>query len=137
MNGSDVSVLLQALPYIRHHARATFVIKCGGEIARDPEALEHLATDVALPGDVVAKRRQPPVTRGTVAALGDDKGALPIGAAGEQETEHDPGGPAAGNATTGLHRVDRHLRSPAGRYSISAWQPAASVQAFRVAMKVR
>ena len=48
MNGSDVSILLQALPYIRHHARATFVIKCGGEIARDPEALEHLATDVAL-----------------------------------------------------------------------------------------
>ena len=48
MNGSDVGILLQALPYIRHHARATFVIKCGGEIARDPQALEHLATDVAL-----------------------------------------------------------------------------------------
>jgi len=48
MNGSDVATLLQALPYIRHHKGATFVVKCGGEIARDPEALRLLAEDTAL-----------------------------------------------------------------------------------------
>ncbi len=31
MDGNDVNVLLQALPYIRHHTGATFVVKCGGE----------------------------------------------------------------------------------------------------------
>ena len=34
MNGNEISTLLQALPYIRRHKGATFVIKCGGEIAR-------------------------------------------------------------------------------------------------------
>jgi len=44
----DVATLLQALPYIRRHKGATMVIKCGGEIARDPDALDRLARDVAL-----------------------------------------------------------------------------------------
>jgi acetylglutamate kinase len=48
MNGQDIETLLQALPYIRAHKGATFVIKCGGEIARDPEALDRLAADIAL-----------------------------------------------------------------------------------------
>jgi len=48
MNGQDVETLLQALPYIREHKGKTFVIKCGGEIARDPEALDRLAADIAL-----------------------------------------------------------------------------------------
>ena len=48
MNGKQVSTLLQALPYLRHHKGATFVIKCGGEIARDPDALDLLAQDIAL-----------------------------------------------------------------------------------------
>jgi len=48
MNGKEVETLLQALPYIRRHKGATFVVKCGGEIARDPGALAHLAADVAL-----------------------------------------------------------------------------------------
>jgi acetylglutamate kinase len=48
MNGQDVETLLQALPYIREHKGQTFVIKCGGEIARDPIALDNLAADLAL-----------------------------------------------------------------------------------------
>lgn len=48
MNGKDVETLLQALPYIRAHKGSTFVIKCGGEIARDEKALDHLAQDIAL-----------------------------------------------------------------------------------------
>lgn len=48
MKGEEIEVLLQALPYIRRHKGATFVLKCGGEVARDPAALEHLAKDVAL-----------------------------------------------------------------------------------------
>ena len=48
MNGNEVSTLLQALPYIRRHKGATFVIKCGGEIARDKTVLDLLAQDVAL-----------------------------------------------------------------------------------------
>jgi len=48
MTSKHVATLLQALPYFRRHKGATFVLKCGGEIARDPEALESLATDVAL-----------------------------------------------------------------------------------------
>ncbi|MFQ5845920.1 MAG: acetylglutamate kinase, partial [Planctomycetota bacterium] len=48
MNGKDVATLLEALPYLRRHRRSTFVVKCGGEIARDAEALDHLARDVAL-----------------------------------------------------------------------------------------
>jgi acetylglutamate kinase len=48
MNGQDVETLLQALPYIRLHKGSTFVIKCGGEIAGDPAALDRLAADIAL-----------------------------------------------------------------------------------------
>jgi len=48
MNGHDIETLLQALPYIRRHKGGTFIIKCGGEIARDPEALDCLAADIAL-----------------------------------------------------------------------------------------
>ena len=48
MNGQDVDILLQALPYMRLHKGATVVVKCGGEIARDAAAIDHLATDIAL-----------------------------------------------------------------------------------------
>ena len=48
MNGHDIQTLLQALPYIRRHKGATFVVKCGGEIARDKTTLDLLAQDVAL-----------------------------------------------------------------------------------------
>jgi len=48
VNGGDVRLLLQALPYIRRHKGATFVVKCGGAIARDAGALDLLAQDVAL-----------------------------------------------------------------------------------------
>ncbi|MHC4340306.1 MAG: acetylglutamate kinase [Planctomycetota bacterium] len=48
MEGKDVATLLQALPYLRAHKRATVVIKCGGEIARDAEARDNLAEDIAL-----------------------------------------------------------------------------------------
>jgi len=48
MNENGVEVLLEALPYLRRHKGATFVVKCGGEIARDREALGHLARDLAL-----------------------------------------------------------------------------------------
>lgn len=48
MNGTEVEILLQALPYMRQHKGATVVVKCGGEIARDKEVLGHLARDVAL-----------------------------------------------------------------------------------------
>jgi acetylglutamate kinase len=48
MNGSDVAILLQALPYMRTHKGATAIIKCGGEIARDEKARDELAVDIAL-----------------------------------------------------------------------------------------
>ncbi|MHC4955929.1 MAG: acetylglutamate kinase [Planctomycetota bacterium] len=48
MNGTEVEILLQALPYMRQHKGTSMVVKCGGEIARDAEALEHLARDIAL-----------------------------------------------------------------------------------------
>jgi len=48
MNETNVSTLLEALPYMRRHRGATFVVKCGGEIARDREALDLLAGDLAL-----------------------------------------------------------------------------------------
>jgi acetylglutamate kinase len=48
VNDEQIDTLLQALPYIRRHKGATFVIKCGGEIARDPQALDFLAQDIAL-----------------------------------------------------------------------------------------
>lgn len=52
MKEQDVSLLLQALPYIRLHKGATFIVKCGGEIARDPTALDLMARDLALCGHV-------------------------------------------------------------------------------------
>ncbi len=48
MNTNQIATLLQALPYMRRHKGATLVIKCGGEIARDPAVLEQLAGDIAL-----------------------------------------------------------------------------------------
>jgi len=48
MNGKEIEILLQALPYMRRHKGTTVVVKCGGEIAHDTEALQHLASDVAL-----------------------------------------------------------------------------------------
>ena len=48
MKGKDIATLLQALPYIRLHKGATFIVKCGGEVARDPQALDLLAQDLAL-----------------------------------------------------------------------------------------
>jgi acetylglutamate kinase len=48
MNGDRVSTLLEALPYFRRHKGAAFVVKCGGEIARDKQALDLLAGDLAL-----------------------------------------------------------------------------------------
>jgi acetylglutamate kinase len=44
----DVSVLLDALPYIRRYRDKVFVVKVGGEIARTPDALELFAKDVAM-----------------------------------------------------------------------------------------
>ena len=48
MKDHEIATLLQALPYIRRHKGATLVIKCGGEVARDSEALDLLAQDIAL-----------------------------------------------------------------------------------------
>jgi len=48
MNGTEVKTLLQALPYLRRMKGATLVVKCGGEVAREPAALQHLASDLAL-----------------------------------------------------------------------------------------
>ena len=48
MNSQDLGLLRQALPYIKHHRGRTFVVKCGGEIARDAAALDSLANDLAL-----------------------------------------------------------------------------------------
>jgi acetylglutamate kinase len=44
----DVSLLKEALPYLRRHRRRTMVIKLGGEIAASREALGSLAADVSL-----------------------------------------------------------------------------------------
>jgi len=48
VNGSDVKLLRQALPYVRKFKDGVFVIKCGGEIARDPDVLDLLARDISL-----------------------------------------------------------------------------------------
>ena len=48
MNGAEIKTLLQALPYMRRLKGARMVIKCGGAIVRDPEALDNLAQDIAL-----------------------------------------------------------------------------------------
>lgn len=44
----DVRLLKEALPYLRRHRRQTMVIKVGGEIAANAEALDSLAQDVSL-----------------------------------------------------------------------------------------
>lgn len=44
----DVSLLKEALPYLRRHRRSTMVIKLGGEIALNAEALRSLAQELSL-----------------------------------------------------------------------------------------
>jgi acetylglutamate kinase len=44
----DVRLLKEALPYLRRHRRRSMVIKLGGEIAADAEALDSLAQDISL-----------------------------------------------------------------------------------------
>lgn len=44
----DVRLLKEALPYLRRHRRSTIVVKIGGEIAADREALVSLAQDLSL-----------------------------------------------------------------------------------------
>ena len=44
----DVSILLQALPYLRRYREKVFVVKVGGEIAKTPEALDVFAQDIAM-----------------------------------------------------------------------------------------
>lgn len=44
----DVSLLLQALPYINRFRGARFIVKLGGELVQDPDHLEALAQDIAL-----------------------------------------------------------------------------------------
>lgn len=44
----DVNILRQALPYMRQHRKKTIVVKLGGHLVKDREALDHLAADLAL-----------------------------------------------------------------------------------------
>ncbi len=44
----DVKILMQALPYIRAHRGKTFVVKFGGAVVENTEALATLAKDVSL-----------------------------------------------------------------------------------------
>lgn len=44
----DISVLRQALPYIKQYRNKTFVIKFGGEVVSDHERMDGLAADLAL-----------------------------------------------------------------------------------------
>jgi len=44
----DVRLLKEALPYLRRHRRQTMVIKVGGEIAANAQALDSLAQDISL-----------------------------------------------------------------------------------------
>ena len=44
----DVNLLKQALPYIRKYKGKVFVIKMGGQVARNKEHLENLAEDISL-----------------------------------------------------------------------------------------
>jgi acetylglutamate kinase len=48
MDISNISMLVGALPYIQRHRGKTFVVKMGGEIARDPQTLERVSKDIAL-----------------------------------------------------------------------------------------
>ena len=44
----DILLLKQALPYLRRHKGETFVVKLGGEIAANADALTSLAEDLSL-----------------------------------------------------------------------------------------
>lgn len=44
----DITLLKQALPYMRRHKGSTFVVKLGGELAADAVALRSLAGDISL-----------------------------------------------------------------------------------------
>lgn len=44
----DVSILVQALPYIRQFRGQLFVVKLGGELVRDPAHLDAIAGDLTL-----------------------------------------------------------------------------------------
>ncbi len=44
----DVSILLQAMPYIRAFREKLFVVKLGGELLKDPEHLDAIAKDLTL-----------------------------------------------------------------------------------------
>lgn len=44
----DVSILIQALPYIRQFRDKLFVVKFGGELLKDHEHLDAIASDLAL-----------------------------------------------------------------------------------------
>ncbi len=44
----DVRVLREALPYLRRYRRQTIVIKLGGELAAETDALKRLAEDISL-----------------------------------------------------------------------------------------
>ena len=44
----DVKILRQALPYMRRHRGKTILVKLGGHLVKDREALENLAADIAL-----------------------------------------------------------------------------------------
>lgn len=44
----DVRLLREALPYLRRYRRQTIVVKMGGEIAAQPDALRSLAEDISL-----------------------------------------------------------------------------------------
>jgi acetylglutamate kinase len=44
----DITLLKEALPYLRHHKTRTMVVKLGGEVAADPQALRSLAEDLSL-----------------------------------------------------------------------------------------
>lgn len=44
----DVSILLQAMPYIRQFRDKLFVVKFGGELLQDPEHLDAIAGDLTL-----------------------------------------------------------------------------------------
>ncbi len=45
---ADLSLLKQALPYIKEYRNKTFVIKFGGEVVSDPDRLDALAEQIAL-----------------------------------------------------------------------------------------
>jgi acetylglutamate kinase len=44
----DINLLKEALPYLRHHKKSTMVVKLGGEVAANPDALRSLAEDLSL-----------------------------------------------------------------------------------------